>query len=112
MKMNLYHFEIIPSTNTWAKENTEKFDPAVLTVITANGQTGGRGRFKRLWHSPSGLNIYVTFCFFLGSEFFNTHSIGHVPQLLALSTAFCLEEFGFNPSLKWPNDILLSGKKV
>jgi BirA family biotin operon repressor/biotin-[acetyl-CoA-carboxylase] ligase len=103
------HFDVIGSTNTWAKENAESFDPAALTLVTATEQTGGRGRFKRKWHSPPGVNVYASFCFFLDGTRLD---IGHVPQLLALSTAYSLEALGFQPLLKWPNDILLSGKKV
>lgn len=107
-----YHFECIDSTNTWAKEHVEKLDPLSLTLITVDTQTGGRGRFKRKWHSPPHVNIYATFCFFLEKVHFDKTSIGQIPQLLALSTAYCLESLDFKPTLKWPNDVLLSGKKV
>jgi BirA family biotin operon repressor/biotin-[acetyl-CoA-carboxylase] ligase len=109
MKIVHYHFETIESTNTWAKEHAVKFESKVLTLVTASAQTAGRGRFKRRWESPANLNIYATFCFFLDLL---RSDIGHVPQLLALSTAQILEELGFKPTLKWPNDILLSSKKV
>lgn len=104
-----YHFDTIGSTNSWAKEHALEFNPQALTIVTASGQTAGRGRFKRHWVSPIGLNIYATFCFFIE---FSREDMGHVPQLLALSTAQVLEELSFQPALKWPNDVLLSNKKV
>lgn len=84
-------------------------DLHALTVITANTQTAGRGRFKRVWRSPPDVNIYATFCFFVPLDWMD---MGHVPQLLALSAAKVLEFLDFRPSIKWPNDILLSSKKV
>lgn len=109
MKIIRHHFETIGSTNTWAKEHVDEFEKNALTLITADEQVSGRGRFKRVWHSPSGVNIYATFCFFVDSK---REDIGHIPQLLALSAAQALETLQFKPTLKWPNDILLSGKKV
>lgn len=109
MRIIRHHFETIGSTNTWAKEHADAWQSDALTVITASTQTAGRGRFKRTWVSPPDVNIYVTFCFFLDLQRLD---IGHVPQLLALCTAEVLEKEGFHPRLKWPNDILLSGKKV
>ena len=109
MRIVHYHFKTIGSTNTWAKEHAHQFDPQVLTLVTADHQTAGRGRFKRRWESPDSGNIYATYCFFVEET---RGDIGHIPQLLALTAAQVLEKLGFNPSLKWPNDILLSGKKL
>lgn len=109
MKIIKYFFETIPSTNDWVKENFAQFDEEELTLVTANEQTAGRGRFKRKWVSPANLNLYATFCFFLPS---NASYIANLPQVLAISVAQLLQFYGFKPILKWPNDILLSGKKI
>lgn len=103
------HFEVIDSTNTWAKHNAHLLERDKITLVTANEQTSGRGRFKRRWESPPGQNILATFCFFIEKHRID---IGNIPQVLAISTAKTLEEIGFSPKLKWPNDILLSQKKV
>lgn len=103
------HFQIIDSTNNWAKANAHLLPKDKITLVTANEQTAGRGRFKRLWESPGGLNIYATFCFFIEKHRLD---IGNIPQVLAISAARSLEELGHVPRLKWPNDVLLSGKKV
>lgn len=103
------HFEQIDSTNTWAKMHPDRWAAAGVTLITASGQTAGRGRFKRHWVSPSHLNIYATFCFWMDAQ---RKDIGQIPQLLALTTAQMLEKEGFSPTIKWPNDLLLQGKKV
>lgn len=103
------HFEQIDSTNTWAKMHFEQWASSGVTLITASSQTAGRGRFKRHWVSPPNLNIYATFCFWFDSQ---RTDIGHIPQLLALTTSQMLENQGFSPTIKWPNDVLLQGKKV
>jgi BirA family transcriptional regulator, biotin operon repressor / biotin---[acetyl-CoA-carboxylase] ligase len=103
------HFQTIDSTNTWAKLHNHEWSLDGLTLITAGTQTGGRGRFKRHWLSPPDVNIYATFCFWMECSFF---SIGYVPQLLALAAAHVLDDHGFNCTLKWPNDVLLHGKKI
>jgi len=103
------HFELIDSTNNWAKQHGESLDPRALTVITASAQTGGRGRFNRTWHSPVGLNIYATYTFFLKGL---RADLGNLPQVLALSAAEVLEKEIGGIELKWPNDIQIRGKKL
>lgn len=103
------HFESLDSTNSWAKRNTFLLPLEKMTLVTAGEQTAGRGRFKREWVSPSGQNVYATFCFRIEKA---CHAIGNLPQILALSTLQVLENQGFKPKLKWPNDILINGKKV
>ncbi len=109
MQIKRIHFASIDSTNSWAKHNAHAFSPEALTLITAEEQMAGRGRFQQKWVSPPKKNIYATFCFFVSKEF---SQVGNIPQILALSAAKTLENFGFSPKLKWPNDILISNKKV
>lgn len=103
------HFDTIGSTNTWAKENAIGFNKSHLTLVTAHTQTAGRGRFRRHWESPAGHNIYASYCFFVEKHRADT---GNIPQILAISAAEVLCEYGLNPKLKWPNDVLLDKKKV
>ena len=65
MDVTYFHFDTIDSTNTWAKQNVHLFEESPLTLITADRQTAGRGRFKRTWVSPAEENIYATLCFFV-----------------------------------------------
>jgi BirA family biotin operon repressor/biotin-[acetyl-CoA-carboxylase] ligase len=103
------HFETIDSTNTWAKQHAPEFDKNHLTLITASEQTAGRGRFKRKWESPPNQNIYATFCFFIEKH---REDIKNLPQVLSISACKVVENLGFEPKLKWPNDVLISGKKM
>ncbi len=103
------HFDTIDSTNTWTKKNASTLDPSQLTCVTALEQTAGRGRFYRKWVSPKGQNIYATLYFCIPR---NSPYIINLGQILSLSCVTVLKKKGFDPKLKWPNDILLAGKKV
>lgn len=103
------HFKCIDSTNTWAKEHPDQWALEGVTVVTASEQTAGRGRFKRTWLSPADVNLYATFCSWFDPQ---RTDVGHIPQLLALAAAMIVEKMGFFPKIKWPNDLLLNGKKV
>jgi BirA family transcriptional regulator, biotin operon repressor / biotin---[acetyl-CoA-carboxylase] ligase len=109
MEIERHHFASIDSTHTWAKKNILDFSQNKLTVITADEQTAGRGRFNRHWISPPKQNAYISLVFFLDKL---KPNLGNIPQVLALSTIKTLEKLGFAPRLKWPNDLLLHHKKV
>lgn len=108
MEIIHYHFETIPSTNDWAKANLSTFDKTKLTLVTAEAQTAGKGRFGRTWVSPGKLNIYASFCFFVQEQ----HDPLLLTRLFSLATAKVLEEKGVHCDLKWPNDLLVHGKKI
>ncbi len=103
------HFDTVDSTNSWTKKNTDSLDPFQLTCITALEQTAGRGRFLRKWLSPKGQNIYASLYFTvpLGCSY-----LVNLGQVLSLSCISVLKKRGFDPLIKWPNDILLDHKKV
>ncbi len=109
MDLVRHHFATIDSTNTWGKVHAHELDRSKITLITADVQTAGRGRFNRKWLSPPGQNILATFCFFVEKH---RTDIGNLPQVAALAVVDTLDALGFHPQLKWPNDILLSNKKV
>lgn len=110
MQINRVYLPTIGSTNTWAKVHARELDPKALTVIVADEQTAGRGRFKRSWISPKGCNLYVTYVFFcqeISSE------IGNLPQILALAAYDVIAPLAAEEvRIKWPNDLLLAGKKL
>jgi BirA family biotin operon repressor/biotin-[acetyl-CoA-carboxylase] ligase len=108
---NIYfiHFDTIDSTNTWTKKNASTLDPNQLTCVTALEQTAGRGRFNRKWISPKDQNIYATLYFCMPHSCPYLINLG---QILSLSSITVLKKKGFHPQIKWPNDILLEGKKV
>lgn len=109
MKIINKHFSHINSTNSWALQNAHTLDRDALTVINANEQSQGRGRLQRQWHSPAGTNLYASFCLFTGAEL---QTIANISQVLALACAELLATLSLAPTLKWPNDLLVNGKKI
>lgn len=107
--INYINFVSLDSTNTWAKNNAHMLDPQYITCITAQEQTAGRGRFFRKWLSPKGQNIYATLYFQIPKT---SPYLGNLGQVMCLSCCSVLREKGFSPQIKWPNDLLIAGKKV
>lgn len=109
--MSIYYIEFatLNSTHLWAKEHLQELDPNIVTCITANEQTAGIGQHGRTWHSPPNVNLYASYCFPLPGT--NTN-LPHLAQIGSLAIAnILIEQFSLSPRLKWPNDILLNGKK-
>ena len=79
-------------------------------AVLAEKQKQGRGRRARRWHSPAGGNIY----FSLGWRFSsNGHAFSTLPLVVAIATANALRRAGLEGhGIKWPNDILVNGKKL
>ncbi len=80
------------------------------TVVVAEAQTRGRGRLQRSWLSPAGCGIYLSII--LRSPL----PVPEAPQT-AMVAALALvkvlgETYGLPASIKWPNDVLIEGKKV
>lgn len=109
MEIEKHHFESIDSTNSYAKREIDSFNPFALTLITASEQTAGRGRFKRTWVSPKGLNLYATFVFFLKML---RDDLGNIPQVLALSAIKTLHPHLDQLKVKWPNDLVVGKDKL
>lgn len=109
MKTKHHHFESIHSTQDQAKENLPTLDLEKFHVFTAQEQTKGRGRFNRHWHSPKGLNAYITYAF---SVNINLKSASSISLMTGLTIAEVLQKLGLKAELKWPNDIYVDGKKM
>lgn len=104
-----YSYEEIDSTNAEAMRLAKDGAPHG-TVVAADLQTAGRGRRGRDWNSPKGAGLYVTLLLRPKED------PEHVPALtlvaaMAVSAAIRAAT-GCDPGIKWPNDIILSGRKV
>lgn len=106
--MNIIHFEKTDSTNKYAKDNIEKLSDR--DIISADLQTAGRGRFTRSWVDLGKDNIYMTIVLKPSDTFSEAYS--NLTQYLSVILCKQLEELGLSAQIKWPNDVLLSGKKV
>ena len=74
-------------------------------AILADAQSAGRGRYKRTWISHHG-NLYVSFILLCEER------DARLAYSVGVAIAETLISFGVKPTIKWPNDILIDGKKV
>lgn len=80
------------------------------TLVLADRQTAGRGRRGRGWESPSGVNIFYTL---LLKPPVIPDKASMLTLVMALSVAKGIEETTKAPcAIKWPNDIVVNGKKI
>jgi len=77
------------------------------TVVIADEQTAGKGRLKRVWLSPKG-NIALSIILH--------PSVAHLPSLIMLASLAVIHSIeavtGLKSQIKWPNDVLINGRKV
>jgi biotin-[acetyl-CoA-carboxylase] ligase BirA-like protein len=78
------------------------------TAVLADVQTRGRGRQGRSWHSPAGQGIWLTYLVRPPGPL----ETGVLALRVGLAVAASLERLGCRPRVKWPNDVLLDGRKV
>ncbi|WP_448522723.1 biotin--[acetyl-CoA-carboxylase] ligase [Pseudothermotoga sp.] len=101
----LVRVPIIGSTNDFLKENWKLFPHG--TVVVADVQTSGRGRFNRTWHSPEG-GLWFSILFKprknVRPNFYT--------KLCAVSIVRALKQLKVEAKLKWPNDVYVDGKKL
>ena len=102
----LIYFDEIDSTNRVASD-LARSGAAEGTVILADSQTQGRGRNTHTWYSPAGVNLYFTVVLFPQAE-----RLHYLPYVSGLSIAQALDSLEIDSDLKWPNDILVNGKKA
>lgn len=101
--------EKIDSTNLYVSQKKDALTTPYLCLSEA--QSNGRGRLGRVWHSPFGQNIYMTFAFSFSNDIAELSGLSLVVGLSlveSLSKAFPGLEF----MLKWPNDLYVNDKKL
>lgn len=101
----LISFDKIPSTQTYALDMVAQGTARDRTVILAEAQSAGRGRYRRTWVSHHG-NLYASFIFATDER------DPRLSYVVAVAVAETIIAFGINPTIKWPNDILIDGAKV
>jgi len=105
----IHNFESIDSTNDEADRLASK-GAAEGEVVIADCQTSGRGRLDRHWESPAGKNIYLSLILRPPTE---PQSTSQLTLVAAVVVAETLAKFSKEkPFVKWPNDVLIDGKKV
>ena len=105
----MHHYERLDSTNTWARFHYTEYNIKRLNLVSTSEQTHGKGSHGKLWASPKDMNIYATFFFAASPVSLN---LCNLAQILSLTLARHLTTLGFNPTIKWPNDLFLNNAKI
>lgn len=103
------YFDTIDSTNIKAQELAENGYPSG-TLVVADKQESGKGRRGRSWVSPSGTGIFMTLMI---KPDINPNNASMLTLVAALAVAKAITSVtGEEALIKWPNDIVINGKKV
>ena len=101
--------ETIDSTNTYAFKLALTGKPEG-TCIVAESQKSGKGRLNRTWFSPAYQNIYLSVIL---RPPVHPSKVYPITFLSSLAVHDAVKDLtGLPPTLKWPNDVLINGKKV
>ena len=105
----IHYFPTIDSTNIYATKLARE-GAAQGAIVIADAQSGGKGRLGRSWVSPPGVNLYL-------SAILRPSVLASVaPQLNLLAAVAVADTISevcqLTPAIKWPNDVLVAGKKV
>lgn len=100
--------ETVDSTNSYAKQHISEY--ADRTVIHAFSQTSGRGRLQRSWIDLGDGNLFMTFLLKPSDTFKEVYS--NLTQYLSVKLCKVIEMYGLETKIKWPNDVLVNGKKI
>jgi len=110
--LNLREIQFFDSTGStndkalaWAKNGAND-----LSLIVADEQTLGRGRLDRPWFTPP--KTALAFSLILRPTYDEKPLLSRTVGLAALALADALQTLNLDPQIKWPNDILLNGRKL
>ncbi|AEB10675.1 biotin--[acetyl-CoA-carboxylase] ligase [Desulfobacca acetoxidans] len=105
----VWHFMNLPSTNDMAKDLARQGNPEG-SIIVAESQSAGRGRMGRIWESPPGGGIYLSLIL---RPPLPPAELPRLTLTAAVAVIQAIREVaGLAADIKWPNDILLQGKKL
>ncbi|MBR5555434.1 biotin--[bacterium] len=106
--MEFLYLDEVNSTNLYGKSNIDLL--ADETVIVANRQSAGRGRLSRAWLDLGEGNLFVSIVLKPSNKF--DEKFANLTQYLSVVLCKVFEEYGLKPQIKWPNDVLINGKKI
>jgi len=106
--MKFIYLDEVDSTNLYGKRNLESLDDQ--TIISAKCQTAGRGRLSRSWLDLGEGNLFVSIVLKPSNIF--DEKFANLTQYLSVILCKVLEEYSIKPEIKWPNDVLVNGRKI
>ncbi len=102
----LYYLDQTDSTNTWAKQHLHLLQDG--DAVYTQNQTAGRGRLGREWKNMAGCGLYYTVLLRRPMK-----APATIPLYASLAAATAIQQLtGISVQIKWPNDLLIGGKKV
>jgi BirA family biotin operon repressor/biotin-[acetyl-CoA-carboxylase] ligase len=109
---SIRYYDSVTSTNdlaqTWAKQGAPD-----LALVAANKQTAGKGRAGRAWSTPPGTALAFSLVLRPGSSEEAREALPRLGGVAGLAVASTLQSiYKLQTEIKWPNDVLLQGKKV
>jgi BirA family transcriptional regulator, biotin operon repressor / biotin---[acetyl-CoA-carboxylase] ligase len=107
---SITHIPEVRSTNEYAMLHLDSFPDR--HIIAAEIQTNGQGRLDRKWISDIPDNIYISIILKPENASISNFPSVNISQFMSLCICDLLDNYGINASLKWPNDILVDGKKI
>jgi BirA family biotin operon repressor/biotin-[acetyl-CoA-carboxylase] ligase len=106
---NIEYHEEVESTNTEALRLAQQ-DAEEGTVVIAEAQSAGRGRLDRSWESPPAMNLYLSVVL---RPDIPAVSASLIPLMVGVAVADVISQYcPGQVRLKWPNDVLIDGKKI
>ncbi|QEH67619.1 biotin--[acetyl-CoA-carboxylase] ligase [Cellulosilyticum sp. WCF-2] len=105
----LFYLAEVTSTNDWIKKQGQ-LGKLEGTLLVADQQTAGRGSHGRSWESPTGTGLWFSFLLRPNLEPGITTALA---PLVAYSLVATLkEDYHLPVAIKWPNDVIINGKKL
>jgi BirA family biotin operon repressor/biotin-[acetyl-CoA-carboxylase] ligase len=105
----LHYFLELDSTNTYARRLADS-GASEGEIVIAEQQTNGRGRLGRCWISPPFVNLYLSVVL---RPVLPPHQAPQITLMAAVAVADAIAAVASQPpSIKWPNDIVIGGKKL
>ena len=96
------------STNLWIKRLAKEGAPEG-TLALAEFQSAGRGRLGRSWEVPEGTSVMMSI---LLRPKFEPQYAPMLTLVMGMAVAKAVKKLGFDVSIKWPNDVVVSHKKI
>ena len=105
--MRVIKLEETKSTNTYSKEHLTLLEDR--TVVHALHQTHGRGRLNRTWVDLGDNNLFFSIVLKPSGNFKAVYS--NLTQYASVILCKIFENYGLNPKVKWPNDVMIDGQR-
>jgi len=105
----VYHLRSVNSTNQAAQDLGRRGCPEG-TLVVAEEQTAGRGRWQRSWWSPPEKGVWLSLVL---RPQLAPHRVPQITLVAGVSCARAIEKYlGLRPGIKWPNDVVYDGRKL